>query len=101
MLSQHTRDMELMKSIKEYFGGGNLSNDSRGPVVNLTISKLSNIFNKVIPCFTEYPLQGSKRLDFEAFSEIAELKERKQHLTIEGLEKIIQSKLSKQSRNDG
>lgn len=92
MLSQHTRDIELMKSINEYFGGGSLNKDGWGSVVNLTISKLSNICNIIIPCLTQYSLQGSKRSNFEAFSEIAKLMENNQHLTTEGLEKIIQIK---------
>jgi len=93
-----------MKSIKEYFGCGKLSKDYRGHVIYLSIIKQSDIYDNLIPFFIKYPLQGFKRLDLESFREIAELMKRKEHLTIEGLEKIreIKSILSdKQTRNIG
>lgn len=53
----------------------------RNPVVYLRLSSIADILNVIIPFFTKYPIQGSKRLDFYDFCEIAELMKNKAHLT--------------------
>ena len=58
------------------------------PHVKLKISNFSDISDKVIPFFKRYPLQAKKRLQFEQFCQVAELIRLKQHLTLEGVNKI-------------
>lgn len=55
----------------------------------LQIKNKFDIENKVIPFFNEYPILGVKRLDFEDFKKVAELVKNKEHLNVEGLNKII------------
>jgi hypothetical protein len=43
----------------------------------------------VIPFFTEYPILGIKSLDFEDFKKVAELVKNKEHLKIDGFNKIM------------
>jgi hypothetical protein len=40
------------------------------------------------PFFVKYPLQGNKSLDFQSFLEVVKLVQSKDHLTLEGLNKI-------------
>lgn len=56
----------------------------------LQIKNYFFIVNKIIPFFNEYPILGVKSSDFADFKKVAELMETKQHLTSEGLSKIIE-----------
>jgi hypothetical protein len=47
--------------------------ENRNPVVYFRLSSIADILNVIIPLFTKYPIQGSKRLDFYDFCVIAEL----------------------------
>ena len=53
------------------------------------VVKLKDIIDRVIPFFREFPLRSEKKIDFEIFSEIAEMIEKKQHLTKKGIKKIL------------
>ncbi len=55
----------------------------------LQIKNNSDIENKVIPFFSKYPILGVKQSDFEDFVRVAELVKNKEHLNIEGLDKIV------------
>jgi hypothetical protein len=57
-------------------------------VVRLTVTKMSDLFSKIIPFFQKHPLQGTKKLDFEDFVEVAQIIKIKGHLTAEGLKEI-------------
>jgi hypothetical protein len=48
----------------------------------------------IIPHFDKYPLLTHKRADFELFKPVANLMNRKEHLTTEGLHKIVSIKAS-------
>ena len=61
-------------------------------MLNYQATKLSDINEKIIPFFQKYPLQGHKYIDYAKFCEVAELMKNKEHLTPEGLEKIIKIK---------
>lgn len=65
ILTQHSRDLDLMKNLAEFLGCGTLSNVTN-PYIYLTISKLLEINDKVIPLLNKYPLQvlRTKKLDF-------------------------------------
>ena len=52
------------------------------------VTGLSDITEKIIPFFNQYPLRGSKALDFKDFVKVAELMKNKAHLTAEGLDQI-------------
>lgn len=86
--SQHSRDILLIESLMIYFGCGVVRKDNRNSVVYLRFSRLNDILNIIIPFFTKYPLIGVKTLDFEDFVQVANLMERKEHLTFDGLDKI-------------
>lgn len=58
------------------------------PHVKYKVSNFTDIYEKVIPFFKQYPLQAKKRLDFEKFCQVAELIKTKSHLTEEGIGKI-------------
>nr|YP_010218689.1 LAGLIDADG endonuclease [Morchella brunnea]UBU98388.1 LAGLIDADG endonuclease [Morchella brunnea] len=50
------------------------------------VRKTSDIFDKIIPFFNKYPLQGVKVDDYADFCKVAIIKKNKGHLTQVGLE---------------
>ena len=89
ILTQHNRDLVLMNSISTAFfeGAGKINSTSKG--TNFTIQKLSDIIEKVLPLFDNYPLIGNKAKDFEDFKRVAILMSKKAHLTKQGLEEEV------------
>jgi hypothetical protein len=55
----------------------------------LQIKNYSDIANKIIPFFNQYPIRGVKSLDFSDFKQVAYMMKNKEHLTVEGITKII------------
>ena len=86
ILVQHTRDEELMKSILDYFECGNLL--KKRETINLTITKFTDLTEKIIPFFKKYPVLGVKSKDFADWCQAADLRQNKSHLTAEGLDQI-------------
>jgi hypothetical protein len=62
--------------------------------VSLAITKTSELIEVIIPFFEKYPLQGLKSLDFADFKKVATMKGSKEHLTVEGVSKILEIKLN-------
>jgi len=65
-ITQHERDLKLMELLIKYFGAGRIERDKRieHSVVTLVIGNFSDITNKIIPFFDQYPILGVKYLDF-------------------------------------
>ena len=60
--------------------------------VKLKVSNFEDIYTKVIPFFKANPLQAKKRFDFVKFCLIADMMKRKEHLTLEGVDRIREIK---------
>ena len=61
-------------------------------LVSFTVAKNNDLLNVIIPHFTNFPLQTQKRVDFELWTKILVLIKNKEHLTNEGLLKILSLK---------
>jgi hypothetical protein len=85
-VAQHSRDAELMKSIVQYFACG-ISSESSS-MSFFTVTKFSDIEEKIIPFLEKYPLQGVKSLDYADFKRVAEIMKDKGHFTATGLDQI-------------
>ena len=94
-ISQHNRDSLLMNHLIKVLGCGNIYYNKA--IVDLIVSNFNDIYDKIIPLFNEYKIEGVKYLDFEYFCKVAELVNKGAHLTLEGLEEIreIKSKMNK------
>ena len=88
ILTQHYRDEQLMISLIEYFGCGKAYVRSSGNAIDFVVVRLSDIINKIIPFFKDYPILGNKAKDFEDWCKVAEMLKEKKHLTRSGLERI-------------
>lgn len=59
------------------------------PHVKFVVRKQSDILYKVIPFFKKFPLKGKKGKDFELFCKAAEIFKKKDHLTEEGINRLL------------
>jgi len=84
-LTQHSKDEELMLSLKSYFDGGYIS--KLREACDYKVTKLSDVQEKIIPFFINHPILGVKSQDFEDFCLVSELLKEKK-LTPEKLEQI-------------
>ena len=86
---QHERDLKLMENIIKYLGAGKIYKYPDKLAVSLTILKLSDINEKIIPFFNKYPIDGIKLNDYLDWCKINQLMNNGLHLSNEGLN-IIQ-----------
>ena len=96
MIIQHSRDDQLIRSLVDYLGCGNVYRYK--DVVEFRITKFDDLNDKVIPFFSKFPIQGVKGLDFIDFCKAVKIINKKDHLTKDGLEKIL---ILKQGMNRG
>jgi len=93
-VSQHSRDLLLLESFANFFGGGSVINYKNRPLCEFVVTKFDVIFENVIPFFDKHPILGSKHSNFLDFKSAAYIIKNKEHLTENGvgLEKILQLK---------
>lgn len=99
---QHEKDQKLLENIRDYFGFGSVEinrTDHHGTRKEFRVRGLENL-KKIVSFFKINKLQTSKRKDFEIFSEVIELINRKEHLSKEGLDKIanLASRMNRQPK---
>lgn len=88
----HSKDINTLQKFKDYFGVGIINTRISKNVTSFTVTKLNDLVNVIIPHFSNFPLQTQKRIDFELWAKIVESKKNKEHLTHEGLLKILSLK---------
>lgn len=90
----HSRDLALLLQIKEFFGCGFIVKNNTQNEVSFRVYSLQDLTNCIIPHFSNYPLLSQKAADFYLFKQVTELMRNEDHLTTEGLQKIINIKAS-------
>jgi len=90
----HEKDRPLLEAIQSYFKGAGNIYEGNNNLILYTVSSLDDIINIIIPHFDKYPLLTQKGLDFANFKSIAELIQKKDHLSDEGFKKILSLKAS-------
>ena len=90
----HQRDREILELIKFYFlEQGNIYKQGENGIM-YKVTSLSILINIIIYHFEKYPLITQKQADFELFKMVVLIMSRKEHLTIEGLKKLVSIKAS-------
>jgi hypothetical protein len=90
----HSKDAHLLHLIKLGFGVGSICVKNRDGAVCYSVNALKDMTNVIVPFFNTYPLTTKKRADFELLKLVVELMNKKEHLTMEGLTKIVSIKAS-------
>ena len=107
-INLNIRDAEVLKGLVNYFNTLNLPSTEvkvklvqenkyvykSNNTVSLAITKINELNGLIIPFFEKYPVQGLKSLDFADFKKVARMIVAKEHLTVEGLNRILEIKLN-------
>ena len=93
-IAQHSRDLLLLESFLNLFGGGFVVNSTKRPICEFVVAKIDLILKHIIPFFDEYPILGSKHLIYLDFKSAAYIIKNKEHLNADGvgLNQILQLK---------
>lgn len=90
----HKRDLSLLLQFQKIFDGiGSIHINPTREVVNFSVDSNKDLIN-LINHIKKYPLLTQKAADFLLFKQVVELINIKDHLTVEGLQKIINIKAS-------
>jgi len=87
-IALNRRDLELLKKIQDFFGGIGVISKLKKDMVQFRVFSIKEL-EIIINHFDQYPLISKKRADFLLFKEAFRLIQNKEHLTIEGFNKII------------
>ena len=89
-ITQHSRDMLLMKYFVDYFGCGQSYTYKR--YAEFKCRNFKDIQEKILPFFLKYPILGVKSQDFYDWVKAVEIISSKAHITKSGFEQIKQIK---------
>jgi hypothetical protein len=89
LIGQHSRDELLIDALANILGYGTIYRNLNRNFSTFTVSNFKDIYNKLIPMFSEDKIEGIKSLDFKDFCLAAELINKKSHLTLEGINEIM------------
>ena len=92
----HIRDIEILKKIKYFFNVGSVTvrvRDGKSTGI-YSVQSLKDLTKVIIPHFNKYPLLTQKQADFILFSLVVNLINNKEHLTEQGLKKILSIRAS-------
>jgi len=90
----HTKDLNLLYLLQQHLGGiGSIHLARNRDIVNYSIDSIGDL-NKLFFHFEKYPLLTQKAADLLLFKKAVELVNNKAHLTVEGLNKIVNIKAS-------
>lgn len=90
IISLHQKDKAILESIQRGFNGVGSIIEYKDSIKVESIKEL----RVIIDHFDKYPLITQKRADFLLFKKAYELIENKEHLTVEGLKKLVAIKAS-------
>ena len=92
-LALNVKDRLLLDLLQETMGNiGNIYYNPQDDTYKYKVSNIEGLINFVIPHFQKYPLLTQKRVDFELFARIIQIINKKEHLTLKGLQEIINIK---------
>lgn len=94
-LALNVKDRLLLDLLQETMGNvGNIYYNPQDDTYKYKVSSIEELINFVIPYFQKYPLLSQKRVDFELFVKIAQIINLKEHLTLKGLQELVNLKAS-------
>lgn len=93
IIELHKKDIGSLREAKSFFGGiGTVNVHSKRNSVVFQVTNINHLVTRIVPHFEKYSLQSSKRANFELWKECVNLLVNKEHLTQNGLEKIVYNK---------
>lgn len=93
-ISLNRRDLALIQQVQAFFQCGAIRYSKSDRTYKYEVRSVQDLVSKVLPHFTQYPLQGSKSEDFVKFSEICQDIRANYHLSKKFLPGIIEKAYS-------
>lgn len=90
-IAQNERSLQVLQEIQKYFACGHIRFSASDRTYKYEVRNVSDLNQKIIPHFRNYPLLTNKYKDFILFSTICRMIEKKEHLDPNGLQTIIKS----------
>ncbi len=95
VITQGAKSLTALEEIKSFFGCGSIVLNKRYDNHNeylyrYCVRSISELQNKIIPFFDEFPLKTYKHNDFELFKKVVLMMSRKEHLEERGWNKILE-----------
>jgi hypothetical protein len=84
----HKKDRALLEMIQGYFDGVGKISTQRDDSIKYHVDSLKNL-TVVMDHFDKYPLLTLKRANYELFKRVIDLMNRQEHLTLDGLVKVV------------
>jgi hypothetical protein len=91
-ITQHNKDKELIASLIDLLGCGNIYTYQNNSAIDYKVSKINDLTEILIPIFDKYPILGAKNLDYQDFKKAAVLIKNGEHLTQQGMNNILKLK---------
>lgn len=91
-ITLHGKDVALLHQIKKYFSVGSVIKRNDG-MCYYKVFRLKDLM-LIIKHFDKYPLLTHKNADYELFKQVVSLISKGEHLTLSGLQKIVNIKAS-------
>lgn len=91
-VSQHERDIELLKSFINFFNSGRYVQSPYHKWGYYECTKFADNFEIIKAFFDKYPVRGVKYKDYLDWIKIGEMINKKEHLTKQGVTKIMEIK---------
>src|SRR5579862_3504599 len=84
VVTQGARSVECLRMLQEFFGTGRLYENRRDDnhkenLWQFVVAKRSDLLEKIIPFFEQYPLRTSKKVDFSKFARCVRLMNTNEH----------------------
>ena len=95
-LTMLSNEIDLLEGLKLFFRCGFIT-VNKGGSVDFLVRDIKSLNEIIIPHFVNYPLRGTKYLDFLSFKDAMGLIKNKEHLTEVGIDKLIKISTSMNS----
>jgi len=89
-ISQHRRNKDIILFLRDYFKCGGVRYSRHDQNFKYEVRSIEDLMTIIIPHFEKYPLQTSKKNDFDSFKEVCQLIYSNHHLNHDGMKKIIE-----------
>lgn len=89
-ISLHLKDRALVENLRNYFGVGTVT-IIKSDCIQYWVGSLKDL-QVIINHFDNYPLISQKWSDYQLFKQVINLMKSKEHLTLEGIQKIVSIK---------
>ena len=88
------KDLVLLKKIQSFFAKGSIRKNKVNNAVIFAVQSIKDLATVIIPHFEKYPLISQKRVDFELFKQVVVIMINKQHLSLSGLQEVVNIRAS-------